>query len=229
MNIGIIGSGDIGGSLARRLTALGHTVSIANSRGPASLRELARETGAIPATTREAVLAGDIVFVAVPIFRIADLPANLFDQVSPEVAVVDTGNYYPRERDGRIDAIEEGLTESQWTARRLGRPVLKALNNLHWLSLLNGGRPKGASDRIALPIAGESNAQKLKLIGLLDQLGFDAVDAGGLDQSWRQQPATPVYASNSDAEGVRRALMEATPIRTPEFRASPGSTIGKPA
>jgi predicted dinucleotide-binding enzyme len=228
MKIGIIGAGEIGGSLARRLTALGHTVSIASSRGPAALRELAAETGAIPVTASEAARSGEIVFVAIPIFRIADLPSDLFDGVGDDVVIVDTGNYYPRERDGRIDAIEEGMTESQWTSNVLGRPVLKAFNNLHWLSLLEGGRPGGASDRIALPVAGDDDRHKVRLFALLDQLGFDAVDAGPLATSWRQQPATPVYAANLDVEGVRRALSEADPARKAEFRANPDATIGNP-
>jgi predicted dinucleotide-binding enzyme len=228
MQIGIIGAGEIGGSLARRLTALGHTVSLANTRGPAALRELAAETGAIPVTASEAARSGEIVFVAIPICRIADLPADLFDGVGDDVVIVDTGNYYPRERDGRIDAIEGGMTESQWTSNVLGRPVLKAFNNLHWLSLLEGGRPGGASDRIALPVAGDDDRHKVRLFALLDQLGFDAVDAGPLATSWRQQPATPVYAANLDVEGVRRALSEADPARKAEFRANPDATIGNP-
>jgi predicted dinucleotide-binding enzyme len=228
MQIGIIGAGEIGGSLARRLTALGHTVSLANTRGPAALRELAAETGAIPVTASEAARSGEIVFVAIPICRIADLPADLFDGVGDDVVIVDTGNYYPRERGGRIDAIEGGMTESQWTSNVLGRPVLKAFNNLHWLSLLEGGRPGGASDRIALPVAGDDDRHKVRLFALLDQLGFDAVDAGPLATSWRQQPATPVYAANLDVEGVRRALSEADPARKAEFRANPDATIGNP-
>ena len=229
MKIGIIGAGEIGGSLARRLAALRHTVSIANSRGPDSLADIAAETGAIPVTVKEAARSGDIVFVAIPVCSVANLPTDLFDGVDSRVIVVDTGNYYPRERDGRIDAIEKGATESQWTASRLGRPVLKALNNLPWRSLLDGGKPRGTPGRIALPVAGDDAGQKAELIKLFDELGFDGVDAGRLDESWRQQPATPVYAADLDAAGVRRALSEATPERRPEFRASPNSTIGKPA
>jgi predicted dinucleotide-binding enzyme len=228
MKIGIIGSGEIGGSLARRLSKLGHQVSIANSRGPDSLADLAAETGAKAVTVHEAARSGEVVFVAIPAFRIAELPKGLFDGVDADVAVVETGNYYPQERDGRIESIEQGMTESRWVANQLGRPVLKAINNLHWRSLLDGGKPAGTPGRIALPVAGDDSAHKARVIRMFDELGYDGVDAGPLDESWRQQPGTPVYAANLDAEGVRRGLAEAKPERRPEFRGTPGSTIGKP-
>lgn len=228
MDIGIIGAGEIGGSLTRRLSKLGHKVSVANSRGPASLAELAAETGATAVTVSEAARSGEIVFVAIPVWKIAELPKDLFDGVGLDVIVVDTGNYYPRERDGRIDDIEKGMTESRWVANQLGRPVVKALNTLYWRKLLNEGKPAGAPGRIALPVAGDDEADKAKLIRLFDELGFDGIDAGGLDESWRQQPGTPVYATDLDAEGARKALAEASPERKPEMRATPNSSLGKP-
>jgi predicted dinucleotide-binding enzyme len=228
MKIGIIGSGEIGGSLARRLSKLGHQVSIANSRGPGSLADLAAETGARAVTVHEAARSGEIVFVAIPAFKIADLPKDLFDEVDADVAVVETGNYYPQERDGRIDPIEQGVAESRWVANELGRPVLKAINNLHWRSLLDGGKPAGTPGRIALPVSGDNEAHKARVIRLFDELGYDGVDAGPLDESWRQQPGTPVYAANLDTDGVRKALAEASPERKPEFRAAPNSSLGKP-
>lgn len=223
MDIGIIGAGEIGGSLTRRLSKLGHKVSVANSRGPASLAALVAETGATAVTVSEAARSGEIVFVAIPAWKTAELPKDLFDGVDPVVVVVDTGNYYPRERDGRIDDIETGMAESRWVANQLGRPVLKALNTLHWRKLLHEGKPTGAPGRIALPVAGDDEADKAKLIRLFDELGFDGIDAGGLDESWRQQPGTPVYATDLDAEGVRKALAEASPERKPEMRATPNS------
>lgn len=229
MDIGIIGAGEIGGTLARRLSKLGHNVSVANSRGPASLAELAAETGATAVTVSEAAHSGEIVFVAIPVWKIAELPKDLFDGGGLDVVVVDTGNYYPRERDGRIDEIEDGMAESRWVANQLRRPVVKALNTLYWRKLLNEGKPAGALGRIGLPVAGDDEAEKAKVIRLFDELGFDGIDAGGLDQSWRQQPGTPVYATHLDAEGVRRALSEASPERKPEFRATPNSSFGRPA
>ena len=220
MRIGIIGAGHIGGTLARRFTALGHEVSIANSRGPETLAGLARETGARPVTPREAARAGDLVIVTIPERSVPELPADLFDGVPDDVIVVDTGNYYPQ-RDGRIDEIERGTTESRWVSRRLGRPVVKAFNNIYAKHLLERGRPKGAPGRIALPVAGDDPRARGIVMRLVDEVGFDPVDAGTLDESWRQQPGTPVYATDLDAEGARRALAEASPERPEQFRAGP--------
>ena len=116
MKIGIIGAGQIGGTLARRLAVLGHDVSIANSRGPETLAALANETGAKAVTPEQAARAGDVVVVTIPLKNIPRLPAGLFAGVPDDVVVVDTGNYYPQQRDGRIDAIEQGTTESRWVA-----------------------------------------------------------------------------------------------------------------
>lgn len=231
MNIGIIGAGYIGGTLTRRLSAAGHTVFVANSRGPASLADLAAETGATAVTADEAARRGEVVIVTIQESKIPELPKDLFAGVGPEVVVVDTGNYYPQHRDGKIAPIEAGMTESRWVEGQLGRPVLKAFNNIHWGNLLNDGKPAGTPGRIALPVAGDNASAKAKLIRLIDDIGFDGVDAGGLDESWRQQPAPPVYGTNFDADGVRKALADASPLRTPEWIATPNSpgTLEKPA
>jgi predicted dinucleotide-binding enzyme len=220
MRIGIIGAGNIGGTLARRLAALGHQVSIANSRGPDSLAAFARETGARPVTVEDAARAGDVVIISIPLKNIDKLPRDLFKGVPDSVVVVDTGNYYPRQRDGRIDPIEHGATETRRVADRLGRPVVKAFNNIYARHLLERGKPEGAPGRIALPIAGDDPRAKEVVSRLLDELGFDAVDGGGLDESWRQQPGTPVYGTDHDAAGVRRGLAEAKQERSAEFRAT---------
>ena len=135
--------------------------------------------------------------------------------------VVDTGNYYARRRDGRIDGIEAGMTESGWVSEQLHRPVIKAFNNIYSEHLLKKGLPKGTQGRIALPVAGDDPAAKAIVLQLIDEIGFDGVDAGSLDESWRQQPGTPVYTEDYDAEGVQRALKEATKERKPEWRATP--------
>jgi predicted dinucleotide-binding enzyme len=231
VKIGIIGAGNIGGALARRFTELGHEVSIANSRGPDTLREVEAETGATPVTVHEAARDKDAVVVTIPEKNVSRLPEDLFDGVGDEVVVIDTGNYYPRHRDGRIDAIEDGMPESIWASQQLGRPVIKAFNNIYASHLRDRGRPPGAPDRIALPVAGDDQAAKSTVIGLVENLGFDAVDAGPLEESWRQQPGTPVYAADHDADGVRRALAQASPERPEEFRATPNSpgTYADPA
>jgi 8-hydroxy-5-deazaflavin:NADPH oxidoreductase len=226
MKIGIIGAGQIGGTLTRRLTKLGHEVYVANSRGSASLADLARETGAKPVTVREAARAGEVVVVTIPEAKILDLPRDLFAGVPDDVVVIDTGNYYPRERDGRIGEIEAGMTESRWVANQLGRPVVKVFNNIYAQHLLKRGNRAGSRGRIALPVAGDDKRAKEIVMRLVDQLGFDAIDAGGLDESWRQQPDTPVYGTDFDADGVRRALAQASKERTTKWRGtenSPGS------
>jgi predicted dinucleotide-binding enzyme len=220
MKIGIIGAGEIGGTLTRRFTALGHQVSVANSRGPESLAELAAETGAKPVSVVEAARSGEVVIVTIPEKNIPALPRDLFAATPDSVVIVDTGNYYPRQRDGRIEAIEAGTTESGWVAQQLNRPVIKAFNNIHAEHLLELGQPKGTAGRIALPVAGDDPEAKAVILRLVDELGFDGVDAGSLDESWRQQPDTPVYGTNFDAEGVRRGLSEASQERKPEWRAA---------
>jgi predicted dinucleotide-binding enzyme len=226
MRIGIIGAGQIGGTLARRFTAIGHEVFIANSRGPASLAALAKETGATPVTVEQAARSRDVVVVTIPMKNIPRLPVDLFQGVPDNVVVIDTGNYYPQQRDGRIDPIERGTTESRWVSEQLGRPVVKAFNNIYARHLLEYGKPKGAPGRIALPVAGDDRRAKDIVIRLLDELGFDGVDAGSLDESWRQQPATPVYGTDLDVEGVRKALAAAKLDRSPDFQAASGSPAG---
>lgn len=223
MDIGIIGAGQIGGTLTRRLTALGHDVSVANSRGPETLTDLADETGATPATPKEVVSGAELVVITIPEASVRDLPDDLFAEAEDDLVVVDTGNYYPRHRDGRIKEIESGMPESRWVEQQVGHPVVKAFNNIRAQSLLKNGRPKGSDDRIALPVAGDDPDAKAVVIRLMDELGFDGMDAGGLDDSWRQQPGTPVYTADLDAEGVRRALKEASPERDPEFTATENS------
>lgn len=223
MKIGIIGAGNIGGTLTRRLSALGHKVFVANSRGPQTLGELAAETGATPVTVEQAARSGEVVIVTIPMKNIPSLPKALFAGVPKDVVVVDTNNYYPQQRDGRIDDIENGMVESRWVEKQLGHPVVKAFNNIYAEHLDKLGRPRGDAQRIALPVAGDDPAAKAVVFRLLDELGFEGVDAGDLDESWRQQPGTPVYATDLNAEGVRHALAKATKERKPEWRATPYS------
>lgn len=219
MKIGIIGAGNIGGNLTRRLTALGHDVSVANSRGPHTLTELAEETGATPVPVEEAALGADVVVVTIPMKAVAGLPSGLLAGAAEDVAVVDTNNYYPKQRDGRIAGIEdEDLTESQYVARQLGHTVVKAFNGTYAQDILDRHRPASAPDRLALPVAGDDEAAKARVRALIGELGFDTVDAGSLDESWRQQPDTPVYGLRGDIEEVTKALAEASPERKPGFR-----------
>jgi predicted dinucleotide-binding enzyme len=181
---------------------------------------LAAETGARPVSVAEAAQSGEVVIVTIPEKNIAELPHDLFAATPDNVVIVDTGNYYPQNRDGRIDAIESGVAESRWVGQQLNRSVVKAFNNIYARHLMELGRPKGTPGRIALPVAGDEGAAKAVVLRLVDELGFDGVDAGSLDESWRQQPGTPVYAKDFDAAGVRRALSEASSERKPEWRAT---------
>ena len=145
MRIGVIGAGSMGGILARHLAKLGHQVSIANSRGPESLTALAAEIGATPVSVVDAAKAGEIVIIAIPTKAVADLPQALFANVPSSVIVIDIGNYHPELRDGRIDAIDRGMLDSQWVAQQIGRPVIKAFNNIFAKSLLEKGVPRGTN------------------------------------------------------------------------------------
>ena len=203
MRIGIIGSGNIGGTLTRRLSALGHDVTVANTRGPDSLADLASETGATPATPQEAVAGAELVMIAVPLRAVPELP-DLDGKL-----VVDANNYYPG-RDGQIEAIEGGAASSRWVADQLpGARVVKAFNTIQWSHLLERGRPAGEPGRIALPVAGDDADAKATVMALVESLGFDAVDGGDLDDSRRQEPGTAVYGADLDADRTRAALAAA--------------------
>jgi predicted dinucleotide-binding enzyme len=225
MRVGIIGAGSMGGILARHLVKLGHRVSIANSKGPESLTALAAELGARPVSVADAASGGEIVILAIPTKAVLDLPRALFADLPGSVVVIDTGNYHPELRDGRIDAIERGTLDSQWVAQRIGRPVIKAFNNIFAKSLLEKGVAKGTAGRIALPVAGDSPDAKATVLRLVDALGFDPVDGGDLDNSWRQQPGTPAYCHDLEAAALRRALAEADRSRIAEYRAQEEARI----
>jgi len=218
MRIGVIGAGRMGGILARHLAKRGHHVSIANSRGPDSVTALAAEISATPVSVVDAAKAGEIVIIAIPTKAVADLPRALFANVPSNVVVIDIGNYHPELRDGRIDAIDRGMLDSQWVAQQIGRPVIKAFNNILAKSLLEKGVPRGTKGRIALSVVGDSLDAKAAVLRLVDDLGFDPVDGGDLDDSWRQQPGTPAYCQDLEAAALRRALAEADRSRIAEYR-----------
>jgi len=208
MHIGIIGAGNIGGTLTRRLTRLGHHVAVANSRGPETLRDLESESGATAVTIEDVVRDKDVVIVSIPDKSILALARGLFSAARGDTVVIDTGNYYPQ-RDGRIQMLEDGMPESEWVSKQIGRPVIKVFNNIHARDLMERGKPAGSAGRIALPVAGDDPRAKSLVMQLVEELGFDAVDAGKLDESWRQQPDTPVYGTNLDAEATRKGLAQA--------------------
>lgn len=219
MRIGIIGAGFIGGTLTRRLTALGHEVAVANSRAPETLADLAAETGATAVWAAEAATGADLVIVSIPQKAVPELVPGIVDRRKPGAPVIETNNYYPQ-RDGYIAEIEDGTPESAWVAKLLGAPVHKVFNNIFWKHLLSKGTPAGAEGRIALPVAGAYGPGKDVVLALVDELGFDPVDAGTIEESWRQQPGTPGYGKDFPAPRLRTALAEASPDRPSDFRAA---------
>ena len=205
--LGFIGSGMIGGALARLAVAAGLEVVLSNSRGPQTLADLAAELGgqARAATPDEAAAAGDLVVATIPLGAYDQLPAASLAGKT----VIDTMNYYP-DRDGRLAHLDAGtLTSSALVQRHLADArVVKAFNNIDFHRLYTSARPSGAPDRSGLPIAGDDPAAKADVAGLLDVLGYDAVDIGTLADSWRSEPGTPVYVQPyfpaQPPEGVSR-------------------------
>src|SRR5437870_4716231 len=175
MNFGVIGTGNIGEVIVRKLRDAGYPVKMANARGPESLKDLAAKTGAIPVSVEQVVQDVDMLFIGVPQKSISELPKGLLNRAKRETIVIDVGNYYPF-RDGRIDEIENGLTESVWVERQIGRPVVKVLNTIPSKALMAAGRPAGNRDRVALPISGDNTKAKEIVAQLIDRIGFDSVD-----------------------------------------------------
>jgi 8-hydroxy-5-deazaflavin:NADPH oxidoreductase len=216
MKIGIIGSGNIGSTLARKLTKAGHSLFIANSRGPGTLRDLANETGAKPVTAREATRGVDVIILSIPFGKLP-LVKKLFADVPKEVVVADTSNYFPF-RDGEIPGIDGGQVESLWVSDRIGHRVIKAWNNILAATLAGKGLPAGADRRIAISVAGDDRTAKTTIMSLVKETGFDAVDGGPLAESWRQQPITGAYCTELTADELREALAVADRAGAPERR-----------
>ena len=205
MRIGLIGSGNIGGTLARLLAGAGHEVVLANSRGPESLAGLVAEIGpaASAATPAGAAEAGEVVVVAIPFFRYPDLPAAAL----AGTIVVDATNYYAG-RDGSFPDIEAGRTgSSELLAAVLpGATVVKAFNTIHFRHLAGDGVPARTPGRRAIPIAGDDPASKATVAGLIDEIGFDAYDVGSLADGRRFDPGTPLFNVALTADEVAAAL-----------------------
>jgi len=209
--IGLIGSGHIGSALARLAVAAGYQVVVSNSRGPETLVDLVAELGdhARPGTAAEAAEDGDIVVVTVPFKAYREVPvAPLAGKV-----VMDTNNYYPQ-RDGQLDELDdESTTVSELLQAHLPTSkVVKVFNNIQAARLGSLGRPAGAADRAALPIAGDDESAKATVTEFLDRIGYDAVDAGALAEGWRFQRDTPAYLSLYVGQGgVLQDPRSATP------------------
>ena len=216
MKIGILGVGHIGKTLARKLSATGHEVKVANSRGPETIDADALAFGARAVSRPEAVADVDVVILSIPFNRIPAV-APLTSKLPSKTVVIDTSNYYPH-RDGRLDAIEGGQVESLWVAEQLGRPVVKAWNSIGSDSFATKGQAAGSADRIALPVAADREADRKVGMALVEDTGFDAFDAGTLGESWRQQPGAPAYCTDLTLDELLAALAAADRARLPKRR-----------
>jgi predicted dinucleotide-binding enzyme len=216
MKIGILGTGHIGKTLVRKLSAAGHDVKAANSRGPDTIEPDVLAFGGRAVSAAEAVADVDVVIISIPLNRLRGI-APLLASVPAETVVIDTSNYYPH-RDGKIDAIEAGQVESLWVAEHLGRPIVKAWNAIGSDSFAKKGKPAGSPDRIAIPVAADSDRDRKVGMALVEDTGFDAFDAGTLAESWRQQPGAPCYCTDLTREEMPAALAAADRARLPKRR-----------
>lgn len=216
MKIGIIGAGNIGATLARKLAAAGHSVKLAGAKGPDDIRDKAAEIGAVPVAAQNAVKDVEAIILSIPFAQIPNV-ASIFTEVPAGVVVIDTSNYYPF-RDENIADVDGGKPESVWSSEQLGRPVIKTFNALLAETLANGGTAEGTANRIAIPVAGDDAHAKAIARELVNQTGFDALDAGDLANSWRQQPGTPAYCTELTLSNLQSALSAADKARAPDNR-----------
>lgn len=217
MKIGIIGAGQIGGTLIRQYSKAGHSVKMANYSGTEKLKGLALETGASAVTLAEVVTDVDVIVIAIPLIGILKLPQHLLKDISANTTIIDTCNYYPI-RDGIIKDIEDGMPESVWVSKQIQRPVIKVYNSILYRSLVNSGLTKNAALRLALPFSGDDKQSKDLVSILVDDSGFDSFDYGTLQDSWRQQPGSPVYCTDLTLTQLNKSIKKARKELLPERR-----------
>lgn len=225
MRIGILGAGSIGSTLARKLAAAGHEVKVANSRGPETIDPDVLATGATAVEAPAVVQEVEVLITSIPL---SAMPAirNVVAGLPVDAIVIDTSNYYPA-RDGQLQALEEGQVESVWITEQIGRPVAKA-----WNAILSGtfeaqGLPAGDPHRLAIPVAADADTTRETAMALVEDTGFDAVDAGSLSESWRQQPGAPAYCTELTLQHLPAALAAAEKDRLPERRDKAMAVIGE--
>jgi predicted dinucleotide-binding enzyme len=210
--IGIIGSGNIGGAIARALTTAGHRVVIANSRGPVSLTALVDELGSLATagTVEQAAQAGDLVIVTIPLKAVESIPSDLLNGR----VVIDTNNYYPT-RDGQIAELDdETLTTAEYVARHFaGSTVVKAFNHIPAPEIIGHAQSAHTANRRALTVHGDDAAAVERVGTLIDEIGFDALAAGSLAESWRIQRDTPGYGPRLTTVELREKLGQAKRYR----------------
>lgn len=214
MRFGIIGAGTIGTIISKKLVENGHDVKIADARGIERLE--GKELAGTPVSVEDVMKNIEVLIISLPLKALPSIQ-NIINQVGEEVIIVDTSNYYPY-RDGKIEEIENGMVESVWVSNQLGRPIIKAFNNLLAYTLENKGTSEGTSGRIAITIAGNDLSQKQVIMDIANELGFDTVDSGSLSDSWRQQPGTPAYCTELTKDELTKALKKANKEKAPLLR-----------
>jgi len=217
MKIGIIGAGEIGGTLVRHYSRAGHIVKMANSSGIEKLKSLALETGASAVNLADVVTDVDVVVISIPSGAIPELAKAISRIIPANTIIIDTSNYYPI-RDGVIKNLEDGTPESVWVSNHLQRPVIKVYNSIFSRSLINSGLPQNTASRLALPISGDNKQSKNLVASLVNDSGFDSLDYGSLQDSWRQQPGSPVYCTDLTLPQLKKSIVKARKELLPEKR-----------
>lgn len=207
MKIGIIGAGQIGAALIRQYTKAGHEVKMTNASGIEKLRTLEKETGAKAVTLGEVVKDVQVLVISIPFIEIPGLAKSLGQSISVNTVIIDTTNYYPI-RDGHIEDIENGMVESAWVSDHLSLPVIKVYNSILAGSLVQEGLPGGSPLRKALPVSGDNEQAKKVVAELVNDSGFDAMDIGKLQDSWRQQPGSPVYCTDLSLSQLKQNIQK---------------------
>lgn len=215
LKIGIIGTGNMGKHLARKFSQAGHDVKVANSRGPETIGADVLEYGARAVTKAEVVQDVEVIILSTPISGILDI-APLLTGIPSDTVVIDTSNYYPA--NGRIKPLDAGQVDSLWVVEQLGRPIAKAWNTIFTISLETLGTTKGDPNRIAIPVSADRERDREVALALVEDSGFDAIYAGSLADSWRQQPGAPVYCTDPTLAEIHAALASADRDRIPKRR-----------
>lgn len=204
MKIGIIGAGLIGRILAKKFSDADHQVKLADRKSAVAIHAVA-DLACVEAVEMENVFTDiDVLVVSIPLMAIPSLVQSLQEKLEPNVVIIETTNYWPH-RDAKIEALENGTVNSVWVQQQLGRTVVKAFSNIGAYSLLTEGKPKNSKDRIAIAVSADVQSEMDLVVGLVDEAGFDALDAGPLEDSWRQQACGPAYCTDLPLEQLIKA------------------------
>lgn len=205
--------------MAKVLVKAGHSVSLSNSRGPETLRQQEKETGAKAANVKEAVAEADIVVLAVPTGNLQSVYSTLqASLLRSDAILLDACNYYPS-RDGRVGDLDKGLPDSVWVSQNVSAPVVKAFNSIIAANIVTSARAKDSSDtRVALPVSADDSTALKTAMALVEEVGFHAYNAGALADSWRYQPGQPAYCTEPTLEELPGLLARADREKGPISR-----------